>query len=451
MNVPDHPPPSGYICYRCGEKGHWIQVCPTNDDPAYENRPRVKRTTGIPRSFLKTIEKPAALANDGTADEAKQPAGIMVNAEGEWVIAEPDKAAWDQYQAKAKVSAAAQEAAKQGSKELQDRGLECPIDKRLFVDPTETPCCQRTFCHDCITNALLENDLRCPECSTENILIDDLTPDEDMVAKIRSYEEVAAVVQIKERDSKSPSGGQQGHNKPPLTNGSLKPSSPHRSQMTNHNPKKRSAESDLVNDRKPASKDPASEKPSIKGSRLEAHNQTSAAGPNMRTNQQIAYSSGNYMMPHSVNGNTFPSVNSFMPTGITMDPAIGVSPAFQNPLMMANGSFMPNDWNMWGVGYQQRPQNMQHSIMPNGAFHQHNPFMNTNTMNGMSVNGAGMNGRGMSGMNGHGRGSFANQQRTTFSSPSTNDEDSAYFRKPVNPHRHQARRNVQRPTDYREI
>ena len=34
---PSHavPPPS-YTCHRCGEKGHYIQHCPTNDDPDFD-------------------------------------------------------------------------------------------------------------------------------------------------------------------------------------------------------------------------------------------------------------------------------------------------------------------------------------------------------------------------------------------------------------------------------
>ena len=91
---------------------------------------------------MKTVDKPV-LTGDG--EDAKPPSGIMVNAEGQFVIAEPDKASWEQFQAKTKSSAAAQKAAALGDKELQDRGLECSIDKRIFIDPMKTPCCEKTF------------------------------------------------------------------------------------------------------------------------------------------------------------------------------------------------------------------------------------------------------------------------------------------------------------------
>lgn len=78
------PPPPGYICYRCGQKGHWIQDCPTNNDRAWDDRPRIKRTTGIPKSFLTEVAGP------GTGTEGG-PAGMMVTAEGGFVVARPDK------------------------------------------------------------------------------------------------------------------------------------------------------------------------------------------------------------------------------------------------------------------------------------------------------------------------------------------------------------------------
>lgn len=97
----DRPLPPSYVCYRCGQKGppyptidlyfsptlcpaqgHWIQDCPTNNDREFDNRPRIKRTTGIPRSMLKAVENP------NTATELGQ--GVMVTPEGGYVVAQPD-------------------------------------------------------------------------------------------------------------------------------------------------------------------------------------------------------------------------------------------------------------------------------------------------------------------------------------------------------------------------
>lgn len=422
-------------------------VCPTNEDPAYDGRPRVKRTTGIPRSFLKTVQKPTSLINDGTIDDTKQPAGIMVNAEGEWVIAEPDKTAWAQFQAKAKVAAVAQEAAARGSKELQDRGLECSIDKRLFVDPTKTPCCQSTFCRDCITNTLLENDLRCPECSTENVPIDDLVPDEQMMTEIRSYEEEKAADQVRKESSKSPvKGGSQKAVDLPSNSDPVKTPPPQKSQSLSGTSRKRPAESELANERKASA--PAggvSKQKSVNGTKSETHFQKPAVTSNMPANQQPSLSSRSFTIPQAMNSMAFPNLNGFMGVPMSMAPAMNMNAAIPNPMLMANGQFMGNDWNnIWGGGFSPQSMNMagvgfQNVMMSNGGYNQYNPMGN----NFVNMNGIGLNGQGM--------GSFANQQRTTSSAPTTNEEDSAYIRKPVNPHRHQGRRNVQRPADYREI
>lgn len=60
--------------------GHWIQDCPTNNDREFDNRPRIKRTTGIPRSMLKAVDNP-------TGDIGQ---GVMVTPEGGYVVAQPD-------------------------------------------------------------------------------------------------------------------------------------------------------------------------------------------------------------------------------------------------------------------------------------------------------------------------------------------------------------------------
>lgn len=179
VNVPNHDPPPGYVCRRCNVKGHWIQACPTNDDPDFKPVFQAKRTTGIPRSFLKTVEKPID-------EEAAK--GVMLNADGEYVQVMTDTKTWEKFQEKANASKAQAASADAASKEIRERGLECPIDKRRFVDPVKTPCCGKTYCRECIDNALADGDLVCPNCGKEEVLMDDLVSDEDMVSSLRAYD-----------------------------------------------------------------------------------------------------------------------------------------------------------------------------------------------------------------------------------------------------------------------
>ncbi|KAL9098153.1 MAG: hypothetical protein Q9163_006132 [Psora crenata] len=450
QNLPGHPPPPGYICYRCGEKGHWIMECPTNSDPTFDGRPRIKRTTGIPKSFLKTVDKPTMLINDGTIDDTKQPTGVMVNSEGEWVIAEPDQAAWDRYQAQAKVSAAAQNAAAQGSKELQDRGLECTIDKRLFVDPTKTPCCHSTYCHECIQNALLDNDLRCPQCCTDNVPIDDLLPDNEMAAKVSKYEEEKGAASVpteeearilikQEQPGKSPE-----HMESKSRSGAEEPSTaqdlPNELSVSS---KKRSAQSDLEDNDK-------TQGPAKLRSKHGLRNSSSANGPELITrppnpNEQTQFPNNSSRSDSSaLNATAFPNMSVFMGNGMSnsLTPPVGINIPMQNPMMMHNAPFMNNDWsNIWGTAFPQPNINIggvfQDGVMYNGGFQQQNMQTPTaiNLINSMGVRELGASGQ------------FANQQR------SNNEEESAYFRKPVNPNRQHNRRNwnQNRPADYREI
>ncbi|KAL8943304.1 MAG: hypothetical protein Q9216_001147 [Gyalolechia sp. 2 TL-2023] len=464
-DIPDRPPPQGYVCYRCGEKGHWIKACPTNDDPSYVNRPRVKRTTGIPKSFLKTVEKPTSMNNDGTMDDTKQPSGVMVNADGEWVVAEPDKASWDQYQARAKVSAAAQEAAVRGNKVLQERGLECPIDKHLFVEPSKTPCCQTTYCLECITNALLENDLRCPQCNTENILLDDLKPDDQLSERIREFEQEQLASQAPEA-MKIP-GDALGHKKPAVkqedpakkeepteTTSDVTPESPSKRLVIptrplddsmsapepsrDNNSRKRPADTPLINTRTPPPPGVKAATQDIRDSSLSNGNHLSAA------------SAGNFGLNQTMAAGVSPVPNGFMNMPMSMMPSMPNLMGTYDPMMIMNPMMSANNtnWNtLWNGAFPQQQFAMANGGYPNGMLNGHfgTPNMQIPISNGF----AGSNGMNMN--NGSERGNFFNQQRNHFAGSKANEEDSAYFRKPVNPHRHQPRRNLNRPTDYREI
>ncbi|KAI9787536.1 MAG: hypothetical protein M1839_000066 [Geoglossum umbratile] len=493
-NVPNHPPPTGYICYRCGEKGHWIQLCPTNSDPTFDGRPRVKRTTGIPRSFLKTIDKPAALSVDGSSDNTgHQPSGVMVNADGDFVIAEPDKASWEQYQAKAKVSAAAEKVAAAGSKDLQDRGLECSIDKRLFVEPMKTPCCGRVYCSDCITNALVESDFVCPGCESSGVLIDDLKADEETEAKVKAYIEEQDKLKREKERSKSPSVKAETNPSPkintkkeekdkptmPIVNGNgVKSSTPTKSSVSPVNLKKRPAEDELENKRTP--KGPAAMRAEPQQQQLQVQqpqqlfnnnstfNPMDGFVPNVPFNpHQQQFPNSNFFPQQDMNQMGYQNGNGFM--AASMGGMMGMDQSMVSP--MAMGGYSTNSGYGNGMGTMGTMGGFQHSgsysgyngtngngmVGPNGGYGHSIPMqpqpmamgstMHMNGMNGMNMNGM-QPGVGSMAFNG---GTFPNQQRTVFSEPFPSEEDNAYFRKPVNPHRHQARQRRVRPSDYREL
>ncbi|KAH8685743.1 DWNN domain-containing protein [Tricladium varicosporioides] len=455
-NVPDHEPPVGYVCYRCGEKGHWIQVCPTNEDPNFDNKPRVKRTTGIPRSFLKTVEKPAALSSDGTTDDAKLPSGVMVNAEGDFVIAEPDKKSWEKFQAKQKISVEAQKAAAAGDKELQDRGLECSIDKRIFIDPMKTPCCEKTYCNDCITNALIESDFTCPGCQTDGVLIDDLKPDQGTSDKIKEYldEKNAAKKEAEKQRSKSPSvkpeptlaeiekAKSKSPSPSPLTKAPVQVKSPARSPpITNGtpNPEKAVVKESTTNPKKrPA--DELLENPKIpKGPK--AMQQQEAQKQAMLQQTMMAGMGG---MP------SFPNMPA-MPFDMSMMNGFGGN-NFQAPNMNMMNGFGGMNMNMMGMNPMMSYSGFPNMNMMNGfGGNNFNPM--GGIMNGMnnSHNNTHQNGNMNSNIRAGAANGFPNQQKTIFAEPLPNEEDNAYFRKPVNPHRHQGKARRARPSDYREL
>lgn len=475
VNVPDHEPPNGYVCHRCGEKGHWIQQCPTNDNPEFDNRPRVKRTTGIPKSFLKTVDKATILAQAGE-DDVNRPSAIMVNADGDFVIAEPDRAAWEKYQAQTKSSAAAQKIAAQGEKELQDRGLECALDNKMFIDPMKTPCCAKTYCNDCITNALIEGDLVCPGCQTEGVLIDDLKPDDDMTAKIEAYlKEKSDAAKEKARskspeDAKSPAAAatEESADKQDLatkTEKSKSPSPPTSIKSPNGKSSPKSAQAEATpttngaqgNSKKRPAEDVA-ENPTVK----------IPTGPKaLQKAQEATQQPGN--MAGMMNGmNGFPGMPGMpamngMP-GFPMAMGMGMPPMPMNPMMFPgfnnmNGGFPPMNPGMNAMmnmnGFNMPPfqpqMNGNQGFGMNGGRGGFNPNGGQHMNGGHHMNGGPhMNGgnhmNGGPQMNGYNQG----PRVPNFTQPNNADED-AYFRKPVNPHRHLNRQRRVRPSDYREL
>ncbi|KAH9888987.1 DWNN domain-containing protein [Cubamyces lactineus] len=170
----DRPLPPSYVCYRCGQKGHWIQDCPTNNDREFDHRPRIKRTTGIPRSFLKAVDNP-------TTGQLGQ--GVMVTPEGGYVVAQPDSASWQKQVARHKGLTEADIRERPPA----DSSLACPIDGKLYRDAVKTPCCGTLYCEECVQTHLLERDFLCPNCARKIPSLDKLIVDKPMRARVHEY------------------------------------------------------------------------------------------------------------------------------------------------------------------------------------------------------------------------------------------------------------------------
>ncbi|KAH7026233.1 DWNN domain-containing protein [Microdochium trichocladiopsis] len=507
-NVPDHEPPNGYICYRCGQKGHWIQVCPTNDNPEYDNRPRVKRTTGIPRSFLKTVDKAALQQTGADGEEIKPPSGVMVNADGDFVIAEPDKASWEQFQAKTKSSAAAAKAATEGDKELEERGLLCSIDKRMFVDPMKTPCCGKTYCSECITNALTYSDLVCPACQTDGVLFDDLKPDDEAVTKIKEYLAEKEAAKTKER-SKSPaeavapkspaadavddksatdsevkkedsSAVTAAEESTQATTKSEPDATPSLNAIKSPSPeavRKGSVASTTTTATKTQGEREGSASTSQNGEQQSKkrpaedvlENPKIPKGPKAMQQQQQNQMPSMPGMPGMMPG--MPGMPGMPNMMFPMGGMNGFGPGGMPGMMGMNGMDMSMMMGMNGPGGGMGGMN---PMMMNGMFN--NQGGNGGFQNGM-MNGGGrggynnFGGGGMNGMRGgynnnnnnhhHQNGGFYNQQYNNGAGYGMNNnfgnqaggvgDDGAYFRQPVNPGRHQSRQRRVRPSDYKQL
>ncbi|KAL2130187.1 hypothetical protein VTI74DRAFT_6776 [Chaetomium olivicolor] len=471
-NVPDHDPPQGYICYRCGEKGHWIQLCPTNDNPEYDNRPRVKRTTGIPRSFLKTVDKATALGQNADGEDAKAPSGIMVNADGEFVIAEPDKASWEQFQAKAKANPSAQKANAEEDKEVRERGLECPVDKKMFIEPMKTPCCEKTYCNDCITNALIESDFVCPACKTEGVLIDDLKPDEEAVDKIKAY--LAEKDEKAKEGSKSPAaakspadaGGKEvDGGKTETTNTKSKSPSPAAAVPATTQPGKTSSPQGTAATLTTADQSQASKKRPAEDA-LENPRIPKAPKAMQQKAQQPQQQPMVPMMPGMGPMPGMPGPMGGIPMMYPGMPMMGNFPmgmpgmnmGMMNPMMnpMMGGGPMGGGFG-GGMGNMGGPGGPGYNSDGWGG-----PGGDMSGGMGMSAGPGNMGGGRMNGMSGgYGGGGYGGgyqqqqQHQQHFGHKNFSyqpaDEDDAYFRKPVNPHRHQNRQKRVRPSDYREL
>ncbi|XP_065341306.1 E3 ubiquitin-protein ligase RBBP6 [Cloeon dipterum] len=166
--------PLHYRCHRCHQSGHWIKNCPLNRESG-ETVAEIKKSTGIPRSFMVPVEGPMV-------------PGAMITPLGGFAVPAIDREAYLEQQ-KEKPTLREDECPAEVKPELPE-DLVCSICEDLLTDAVMIPCCGNSFCDECIRTTLLDSeDHECPDCKDKGVSPDTLLPNRFLrtsVAKFRN-------------------------------------------------------------------------------------------------------------------------------------------------------------------------------------------------------------------------------------------------------------------------
>ncbi|KAK3583584.1 hypothetical protein CHS0354_039402 [Potamilus streckersoni] len=158
---PTGPVSSTYVCFKCGQIGqHHIYLCPFRGDTTTQDN-RMKRSTGIPQSFMIKVDDP------------NMPGAYKTNTG--YAVPAIDAVAYAQGKKERPPFLPNETREEQEPAMPLPKDYMCLLCSNIMTDAVVIPCCGNNYCDECIRNALLETEEHiCPTCGESEISPDRL-------------------------------------------------------------------------------------------------------------------------------------------------------------------------------------------------------------------------------------------------------------------------------------